>query len=77
MLRDGKKPETLSTLHLEAGDHATWTEVELPLDAFAHEVIALELRATQAARGGRVLFGDPMITVTAPPPPPAPAALPW
>jgi Sulfatase len=74
VLRDGKKPETISTLHLEAGDHATWTEVELPLGAFAHEVIALELRATQAARGGRVLFGDPMITVTAPPPPPAPAA---
>ena len=74
VLRDGKKPETLTTLHLEAGDHAAWTEVELPLGAFAHEVIALELRATQAARGGRVLFGDPMITVTAPPPPPAPAA---
>jgi hypothetical protein len=74
VLRDGKKPETISTLHLEAGDHAAWTEVELPLGAFAREVIALELSATQVARGGRVLFGDPMITVTAPPPPPAPAA---
>ncbi|MEP7119760.1 MAG: sulfatase-like hydrolase/transferase [Byssovorax sp.] len=74
VLRDGKKPDTLRTLHLEAGDHATWTEVELPLAAYAREVIALELRATQAARGGRVLFGDPMVTVTAPPPPPAPAA---
>jgi hypothetical protein len=74
VLRDGKKPESLSVLHLEAGDHATWTEIEVPLIAYAHEVIALELRATQASRGGRVLFGDPMITVTAPPPPPAPAA---
>jgi hypothetical protein len=74
VLRDGKKPESLRALHLEAGDHAAWTEVEIPLAPFAHEVIALELRATQAARGGRVLFGDPMITVTAPPRPPAPAA---
>jgi hypothetical protein len=74
VLRDGKKPESLSVLHLESGDHATWTEVEVPLIAYAHEVIALELRATQASRGGRILFGDPMVTVTAPPPPPAPAA---
>ncbi len=74
VLRDGKKPESLSVLHLESGDHAAWTEVEVPLIAYAHEVIALELRATQASRGGRILFGDPMVTVTAPPPPPAPAA---
>ena len=74
VLRDGMKPERVSAIHLEGGDHAAWTEVELPLAAFAHEVIALELSATQAARGARVLFGDPIITVTAPPPPPPPAA---
>ncbi len=74
VLRDGMKPERLRALHLEGGDHAAWTEVELPLAAFAHEVIALELSATEATRGARVLFGDPIITVTAPPPPPPPAA---
>jgi arylsulfatase A-like enzyme len=75
--RDGKKPEVLRTVHLEGGEKATWIDLELPLGAAAG-VGAIELAATQAPRGGRVLFGDPAIVLppaAAPQPPPARAVV--
>jgi Sulfatase len=74
ILADGKKPEVLKTIHLQGGDKAVWTPLTLPLAAHARELVALELRATSAPRGGRVLFGDPVVALTAPPPPPTPLA---
>ena len=71
VLRDGKKPEVLRVVHLEGGDKAAWVDVDLPLEPFASAVGALELAATAAPKGGRVLFGDPAIVlppVTAAPP---------
>jgi len=76
VVRDGKEPLTLRTVHVVGGDKATWTDVEVPLDAFAGQVISLELRAstTGSVRGGRVLFGDPVLVGPPEPPPVAPPA---
>jgi len=75
LLRDGKKPEVIRTVHGEGGDKAAWIDLELPLEGAASGVVALELRANEAPKGGRVLFGDPAVVVIGqPPPPPAPAA---
>jgi hypothetical protein len=74
ILRDGQRPEVLRTVHGEGGERAVWTNLELPLEGAAESVVALELRATLAPKGGRVLFGDPAIVLPTPPPPPAPPA---
>ncbi|MFO0758998.1 MAG: sulfatase-like hydrolase/transferase [Byssovorax sp.] len=74
LLRDGQKPELLRTVHLEGGEHAVWTPVAMPLGEGRAELAALELRATLSPKGGRVLFGDPLIALTSPPPPPTPPA---
>jgi hypothetical protein len=71
VLFDGKKPELLRTVHLEGGEKAAWLDVDLPLAAFAGAVGAVELRATKAPRGGRVLFGDPAVVLPPATPPPA------
>ena len=72
LLRDGKKPERLRTVHVAGGDKASWIDVELPLAGSPSAVSAIELAATQAPRGGRVLFGDPAVVL----PPVAAAAAP-
>ena len=72
VLRDGKKPEVIRTVHVEGGDKAAWTNVDVPLAPFEGSVGAIELRAIHAPRGGRVLFGDPAIVL---PPVAAPPAL--
>ncbi|APR83869.1 Choline-sulfatase [Minicystis rosea] len=78
VLRDGKKPEVIRTVHLEGGEKAAWVDVDLPLAPFDGMVGALELRAIEAPRGGRVLFGDPAVVLAkgaASPPPPARAVI--
>jgi Sulfatase len=74
VLRDGKKPEVVRTVHLEGSDKATWVDLDLPLAGFAPGVGAIELAATQAPRGGRVLFGDPAVVLPPVPPVPPPQA---
>lgn len=74
ILRDGQKPELLRSVHLEGGEHAAWTPINMPLGSGKSELVALELRATSAPKGGRVLFGDPLIVLGAASPPPTPAA---
>ncbi len=72
VLRDGKKPEVIRIVSLEGSEKETWVDVDLPLSGFAPAVGAIELAATQAPRGGRVLFGDPAVVLppvpTTPPP---------
>lgn len=74
VLRDGKPPELLRMVHGEGGDKATWTDLDLPLAVAGDEVVALELRATLAPPGGRVLFGDPVVMLPVGAPPPTPPA---
>ncbi len=60
---DGTQPTKLLTANLQGGDAATWKEVEVPLDAFADQLVDLELRVPSGATSGRVLVGDPEIVV--------------
>jgi hypothetical protein len=78
ILRDGKPPEVVRAVRATGGDTAEWTEVTVPLDRFAGELVAVGLRAVDGAPGARVLFGDPTIVVAAAAPPrtkPAQAAI--
>jgi hypothetical protein len=68
IVHDGAKAETVQRIHLTGGDKATWNDLEVPLSAHAGPPVAVELRAIEAPRGGRVLFGDPAIVVPGPAP---------
>lgn len=59
--RDGAEAVVLDSKRLSGGDAAAWTPVSLDLGRFAGELIALEFRALETTRGGRVAFGDPEI----------------
>ncbi|MCC6648670.1 MAG: sulfatase-like hydrolase/transferase [Polyangiaceae bacterium] len=61
VLVDGSAPVTLRAARLVGGDRATWTDVDLPLLGFEGQIVTLELAATSATRGARVVFGDPVI----------------
>jgi hypothetical protein len=71
--REGTSPVTLERRKVSGGDSAVWTPIELDLGRFAPEPVALEFRARDASRGGRVTFGDPELArrATAAPEPPA------
>jgi hypothetical protein len=53
------------------GDHdgreAKWTPLELSLDAFDQQLIALEFDAVEAGSGGRVVFAEPRLELKHPP----------
>jgi hypothetical protein len=68
-VRDGAEPVTLETRHVAGGDSNAWTELDVDLSRFAGDPVALELRAADASRGGRVAFGDPELVQSAKPPP--------
>ena len=78
ILRDNRPRQLLRTIDVEGGDQATWAEVDI--DALGVGGAALELRAVTAPRGGRILFGDPVLVLPPPAslasehPPPPPTA---
>ena len=59
--KDGAEAVVLDSKRLAGGDAAAWTPVELDLGRFAGELVALEFRALETTRGGRIAFGDPEI----------------
>jgi arylsulfatase A-like enzyme len=63
VLRDTDAPTVLRSARLLGGDRATWTDIEVPLDGYAGKLATLELAATTATRGTRVLFGDPVVSI--------------
>jgi hypothetical protein len=66
--REGGEPVTLESRRVSGGDSSAWTSLEVDLSRFAGEPLSLELRATDASRGGRVAFGDPeLVQRTLPP----------
>jgi hypothetical protein len=74
LVSDEKAPRVLSTRKISGGDGGSFVPVSLDLAPAAGEVVGLELRAVEGSRGGRVVFGDPLIsraTAELPPPPPA------
>jgi hypothetical protein len=68
-VRDSGEPVTLETRRVAGGESNDWSELEVDLSRFAGEPIALELRAADASRGGRVAFGDPELVQRVNPPP--------
>jgi hypothetical protein len=72
--REGTSPVTLERRKVSGGDSAVWTPIDLDLGRFAPEPIALEFRARDASRGGRLTFGDPELVRRAGRPPEPPAA---
>jgi hypothetical protein len=72
--REGTSPVTLERRKVTGGDSAVWTPIELDLGRFAAEPLALEFRARDASRGGRVTFGDPELVRKAGRPQEPPAA---
>ena len=61
IVADGEAPTVLSERKLAGGAGATWIPIAIPLKEHAGRVVALELRALESTKGGRVLFGDPAI----------------
>lgn len=62
LVSDEKAPRVLSTRKISGGDGGSFTPVSLDLAPAAGEVVGLELRAVEGSRGGRVVFGDPIIS---------------
>ncbi len=62
LVSDEKAPRVLSTRKISGGDGGSFMPVSLDLGPAAGEVVGLELRATEGSRGGRVVFGDPIIS---------------
>jgi hypothetical protein len=62
LVSDEKAPRVLSTRKISGGDGGSFAPVSLDLSPAVGEVVGLELRAVEGSRGGRVVFGDPMIS---------------
>ncbi|HVY28028.1 MAG TPA: sulfatase-like hydrolase/transferase [Polyangiaceae bacterium] len=74
LVSDEKPPRVLTTRKISGGDGGSFLPVSLDLAPAAGELVGLELRAVEGSKGGRVVFGDPMIsraTAEIPQPPPA------
>lgn len=61
VVADGQPPVSLKQRKVTGGSGATWTPLDIDLGRFSGKLVGLELRALDATRGGRVVFGDPAI----------------
>lgn len=52
---------TLAEQRVKGGEGAEWQTLDLTLDAFAGNVIALDFVASESGTAGRVLFGEPRV----------------
>ena len=64
VLSDGEAPALLAERRVTGGTGATWTPLTIDLKDHASRMVMIELRAVETSKGGRVLFGDPVITRT-------------
>lgn len=74
LVSDEKPPRVLSTRKLSGGDGASFSPVSLDLSSAAGELVGLELRAVEGTHGGRVVFGDPIVSRATAEMPQVPAA---
>lgn len=72
--RDGAAPVSVLKKPLTATEAANWLDVDASLDAFAGQLVHLELKVSGVPAGGRVLMGDPEVLVTTAEPQSSPAA---
>ncbi len=61
IVEDGQPATVLREQKVVGGQGAQWTPIEVDLTPFADRVVGLELSARRAARGGRLVFGEPRI----------------
>lgn len=66
---EGAAPVTLETRRVGGGESSSWTQLDVDLSRFAGGPVALELRAVDTSRGGRIAFGDPELVQHGAPPP--------
>jgi Sulfatase len=62
LVSDEKPARVLSTRKISGGDGGSFMPISLDLAPAAGELVGLELRAIEGTRGGRVVFGDPLIS---------------
>lgn len=62
VIRDNLPPVGLERRKVFGGEGEGWTPVTSALGAFASGLIGLELRALELSQGGRLVFGDPVLT---------------
>ncbi|MBL8740964.1 MAG: sulfatase-like hydrolase/transferase, partial [Myxococcales bacterium] len=60
---DGKEPVSLLKKTVKGGETQAWEDVDVSLDAFAGQLVEIELAAVRGAAPGRLLFGDPEVVV--------------
>ena len=60
---DGKAPVSLLKKTIKGGDGQAWEDVDVSLDAFAGQLVEIELAVVRGATPGRLLFGDPEVVV--------------
>lgn len=69
VLRDGEEPVTLHQSLVTGGEDAQWKAIDLDLDSFAGKFVTLELRSASGTPSGRLLFGDPAVSIPSRAPP--------
>lgn len=62
LVSDEKAPRVLTTRKVTGGETGSFVPVSLDLSPAAGEVVGMELRAVEGSRGGRIVFGDPIIS---------------
>lgn len=72
--REGAAPEVIGERRVRGGADAAWQELTVPLDAYAGQLIRLELRAERQEGSGRLAFAEPRLSVALPPQTPEPRA---
>lgn len=58
---EGSDPVVLDRIDVKGGPAATWSDIELSLQAYAGKIVSLELAATETTGTGRLLVGDPVV----------------
>lgn len=62
ILEDGESPVVAAERVVQGGASAAWGSLSIDLSPFAGRVVALELGTGESASGGRVAFGEPVVT---------------
>lgn len=62
VLEDGEKPVVAAERIVQGGTGAAWLPLSVDLSPFAGRVVGLEVGTGAAASGGRIAFGEPVVT---------------
>ncbi|MBI4703114.1 MAG: sulfatase-like hydrolase/transferase [Deltaproteobacteria bacterium] len=71
---DGAGAVELMRVDVSGGEHASWTDIDVPLEAYSGRIVAIELSAVRTTGTGQLLLGDPVVVVPVPEPVATPRA---